>query len=68
MEINEIKITIHRNVNFCPYEKKINLMFDQTINKKKYKVLIQKGEIKNYNYEIEVYDKDISLHSICTIF
>ena len=64
MDVNEIKVTIHRLVNFSPYIHKAKFNFDKTINKKKFKVLINKGEINDLHCNIDLYDHDISLTSI----
>ena len=64
MDVNEIKVTIHRLVNFSPCVHKAKFNFDKTINKKKFKVLINKGEINDLHCNIDLYDHDISLTSI----
>jgi hypothetical protein len=64
IDVNEIKVTIHRLVNFSPYIHKAKFNFDKTINKKKFKALIKKGEINDIHCNIEMYDSDICLSSI----
>ena len=61
MDVNEIKISIHRLVNLCPCKSKEKYNFDDTIIRNKYKVLIPKGQSHNCNYDIKVYDFKIKV-------
>ena len=64
MDVNEIKISIHRLVNLCPFKNKEHYNFDDTIIKNKYKVLIPKGQKQNCSYDIKVYDFNIKVTKI----
>ena len=64
MDVNEIKISIHRLVTLCPFKFKEHYNFDDTVIRNKYKILVPKGQKQNCSYDIKVYDFNIKVTKI----